>query len=422
MSVLRSTQIVIAGTGVAAGALACQLLGRGCAVTIVAGNPPRSRGPVIEALPHSSVHLFAETGLRHAFLAADPITVDGFDNQFNDTPRLLVGTWTHLNRTALARHCLQAAVDRGARVVHGFTQLGGGIFAVVDATGRAARHSRPIRRTNPATATIFTSRPPSEPRPARVIRTSTGWAYRIDHRGATTTGVITDRHPVDTLDTNAANRLGVGHAERAAVHTCPVQWALEPIEHRRIAIGDAALALNPLAGQGVRFALTSALAAAAVIGSWIDGHEEPYITSYYDTFVDSARTRHLTTLSAILDDPTPAPTPDAQQHLNPQSAVTFTAKTVTTGQIRDGRIVAETAIQLPDGGLTRYLGNIDLMLLRDATGHSATLAQLHRTLARRVGPHTANTVISWAVHKRLLAVSQAPSSLHHDRRNELEPQ
>ncbi|MFZ0226846.1 MAG: hypothetical protein WAL41_07865, partial [Mycobacterium sp.] len=323
MSASRAPHIVIAGDGIAASALACQLRDSGCRVTIAAGTHLHSDGAVIEALPRAAVQLFAETGLRHALLASEPITVDGFDNRFHDIHRLLDGAWTHVDRSALARHCLQAAVDRGTRVQRGFDQLSSGVFAVVDATGRAARRSRPIARSRPATAAVFTGRPQSGPRPARVIRTPSGWAYRIDHPAATTVGVVTDRHPADTLHSDVATRLGVDsdNIDRRSVHTCSVQWSLDPIDRRRIAIGDAALALNPLAGQGVRFALASTLAAAAVIRSWIDGRDDHYIDTYYRTFVAGVRTRHLATLKAMFDGTPPRDVPDATRRLDPQCPV-----------------------------------------------------------------------------------------------------
>jgi hypothetical protein len=398
---------VIAGDGIAASALACQLLDSGCGVTIAPGKHPRSDGPVIEALPAAAVHLFTETGLGQALSASNPITVDGFDNHFHDTYRVLDGTWIHLGRFTLARHCLQAAVDRGAHILRGPGQVGGGAFAVVDATGRAARRSRPIQRSRPATATVFTGRPQSGPRPARVIRTASGWAYRIDHPAATTVGVVTDRHPVDTLHTDVVKPLGIdsGDIDRHSVHSCCVQWSDDPIGRRRIAIGDAALALNPLAGQGVRFALASALAAAAVIRSWVDGCDDHYVDEYYRTFIASVRARHLATLNAMFDGTPPPDAPAAPRRLDPQSPVSFTATAVTTGQNRGGRIVAEQAFRLPDGGLTRYVGGVDLMMLRDATTHGATLAEVYRALADKIGPQTANTLISWAVREGLLTVS-----------------
>jgi hypothetical protein len=99
-------------------------------------------------------------------------------------------------------------------------------------------------------------------------------------------------------------------------------------------------------------------------------------------------------------DGTPPPdAPDATRRLDSQSPVAFTATAVTTGQNRDGRIVAEQAFQLPDGGLTRYVGAVDLMALQDATTHGCTLAEVYRALADKIGPQTADTLISWAVRQ-----------------------
>jgi 2-polyprenyl-6-methoxyphenol hydroxylase-like FAD-dependent oxidoreductase len=409
----RSPHIVIAGDGIAASALACQLLDSGCRVTIAPGKHPRSEAPVIEALPYAAVHLFTETGLGQALSASDPITIDGFDNHFHDTHLLLDGAWIHVDRSALARHCLRAALDRGARLLRDPNRVGRGVLAIVDATGRAARRSRPIQRSRPATATIFTSQPHSEPRPGRVIRTASGWAYRIDHPTATTVGVVTDRHPADIVHTDEVKHLGIDSADidHHSIRNCSVQWSDDPIGHRRIAIGDAALALNPLAGQGVRFALASTLAAAAVVRSWVDGHDDHYIDEYYRTFIAGVRARHLATLNAMFDGTLP---PDPPPRLDPQSPVSFSATAVTTGQNRGGRIVAAQAFQLPDGGLTRYVGGVDLMMLRDATTHSGTLAEAYQALADKIGLQTANTLISWAIREGLLTVSETRCDDHQD--------
>jgi hypothetical protein len=227
--------------------------------------------------------------------------------------------------------------------------------------------------------------------------------------------MVTDRHTVDTVPTDVAMHLGVDsdHLNRHGVHRCSVQWSVDPIGRGRIAIGDAALALNPLAGQGVRFALASTLAAAAVIRSWADGCDDHYIDSYYRTFIADLRTRHLATLNAIFDSTASPETPEATRRLDPQSAVSFTATEVTTGQNRGGRIVAEQAFELPDGGLTRYVGGVDLMDLQDATAHCVTLAEVYRALADKLGPQTADTLISWALRQGVLAVSQRPRNTRH---------
>jgi hypothetical protein len=51
------------------------------------------------------------------------------------------------------------------------------------------------------------------------------------------------------------------------------------------------------------------------------------------------------------------------------------------------------------------VGGVDLMM-RDAITHGATLAEVYRALADKIGPRAADTLIAWAARQGLLTVSE----------------
>ena len=77
------------------------------------------------------------------------------------------------------------------------------------------------------------------------------------------------------------------------------QWCENPIQGRRIAVGDAAFSCDPLAGQGIRFALASAFAAASVIQYWKENSNRGAANRFYRDFVGQARVRHLEFLAKL---------------------------------------------------------------------------------------------------------------------------
>jgi 2-polyprenyl-6-methoxyphenol hydroxylase-like FAD-dependent oxidoreductase len=291
--------VIIAGAGVAGAALAGLLRDRGFGVILLARRPPRpdagpNTGPIIEALPETATRLFAEVGLASTLAAAGAVTVEGFDNAYNaESIQRLSGRWVHVDRTQLTRLCLMTARRHGATMLPATglsTPVPNGdqveidvaigaqrthlrAFAVVDATGRAARWSRPISRAGTQTATLYRGPGRAEARPGRVIQTNDGWAYRLDHPEATTVGIITEsRAPITAskLTLGVAARLDVtnpGSYAQMITRPAAIQWTHQPVTSTRLALGDAALAYSPLAGQGLRFAVASALAAAAVLTS-----------------------------------------------------------------------------------------------------------------------------------------------------------
>jgi hypothetical protein len=165
----------------------------------------------------------------------------------------------------------------------------------------------------------------------------------------------------------------------------------------RLAIGDAALAFNPVAGQGLRFAVASALAAATVLSSW-NGGSGTLASDYYRSFVDGARARHLAKLAAIdVVDPPAARTPPTDV-LSQYTALRFAAGIERVGVNIGGRIVPDDCCVLPDGGLVRWVGGFDLLQLRTAVAEGRTWTQVCAALtAAGVPGNTAPALLSWAL-------------------------
>ena len=69
--------------------------------------------------------------------------------------------------------------------------------------------------------------------------------------------------------------------------------------------------------------------------------------------------------------------------IDPCARIRFCAPSRIVGQNRGGRIVADEGFVLADGGLTRWVGGIDLAVLREATTGEPDLPELLRALDRR---------------------------------------
>jgi 2-polyprenyl-6-methoxyphenol hydroxylase-like FAD-dependent oxidoreductase len=426
--------VIIAGAGVAGAALAGLLRDRGFGVIVLARCPSRrgagtGTGPVIEALPEATTRLFAEVGLAGALASAGAVVVEGFDNSYKaGASRRLGGRWVHVDRIELARLCLTVARRRGVTMLPSAglstpVTKGDGVeldvaiggqqarlraFAAVDATGRAARWSRPISRAGTQTATLYRGPGSGEARPGRVVRTQDGWAYRLDHPEATTIGVVTGERAHATrgvLDPRVAARLGITNPDcyvPMVTRPAAIQWTDQPVAQARLAIGDAALAYSPLAGQGLRFAVASALSAAAVLTSWREATQGRVLAAnYYRAFVASARTRHLTKL-ATLDGEVPTDS-NTSQALHVDRRLRFIAPVKHTAMNAQGRIVAGAAVMCADGGLARWINGLDLLHLRDALAGDRTVGEATAALtATGLSPAAAVTILAWALRCGLI--------------------
>jgi hypothetical protein len=156
------------------------------------------------------------------------------------------------------------------------------------------------------------------------------------------------------------------------------------------------MAYNPLAGHGIRFAIQSAFAAAAVIRTWRDTPADAAVAEqYYEEFVSAAWRRHIAFLRG----------PSVSRQANPSLAgqVRFIALTRVTGIQRDGRIVPEEAVQLLDGGLVRWVGGVDLLNMRNLAAVPIQLPQLIARLSiLGLMPGQASQLVEWCLVRGVL--------------------
>jgi 2-polyprenyl-6-methoxyphenol hydroxylase-like FAD-dependent oxidoreductase len=390
--------VVIAGTGIAACAVAARLLDAGHRPLLLGSGIAQPRGA--EILPPDAHTQIDALGWRAVLRAAGALSIEGFENHWDiQRPAVKRGGFLHVDRRALADAALAHVVERGAVVVGcrplpPLQPISEGVetlvectrrrfIAALDATGRAAAWSRPVRRFGRLVADVFEVEGPpgTSPLRGRVVATGAGrWAYRVGLRDCTTIGVVAPAAAAQrSLDLEVRQRLAVpdGAAAFVACRSASPQWSTEPALRHRLAVGDAAFASDPIAGQGIRFALASAIAAAAVVCTLTgqdDGRAELAL-EYYRDFVDSARDRHLRFL-ARLDNGLESPQPAGALPRTLQ----FRANARTTGLNIDGVIVPGIAVDLPDGGSVRWLGTFDLLILRELAQDPVSSDSLVRSL------------------------------------------
>ncbi len=411
----RACVVAIAGCGVAASAAALALRARGFDVEMLV-RADRCALPSVEALPEGAARLLDSLCGAAALRRACAVAVRGFENGWSDAKRPIRhdGWWVHVEREALARELLAEASARGARQVL-IDRLPRGLdeaaaiaasspFAFVDATGRSAYWSRPVERDGRGCAIVHAAPGSSTARPGRVMPLDGGWCYALAHPDLSTIGVVHDSSNGPEPDLVEVTRLlGLPLDEQlpTARRPCFAQWATSPMVERRISIGDAALAYEPLAGQGVRFAFASALAATATLTALRDGCDGAIAERYYAGFVASARARHVRKLAEMRRR---EPEERASVSLHADDRLSFVANTVRAPLQKQGALVIDEAIILPDGGLVRWLGSFDLLTLREWTRSPIRVRMLTEQL-RDAGVPKAQTgaLLVWCSRQQILA-------------------
>jgi hypothetical protein len=387
----KSDGIIIAGAGIASAAMALRLLSLGHNPSVVTLGRQITEG--MEAIPEEALPLIAELGLNDAVYQAGGKIVPGFENAWvRAAPVLKSGRWLQIERRAFAAAAIRVALSRGARlsVVKHLPPIPRRCLAAVDATGRSAAWSRPIRRQGNQAADVFEILSTAER--GRIERSSDGWIYRI----GSTVGVVSPQR-----------RRSAAPAEARFLGRRPAfpQWCEKPIDGHRIAVGDAALAHNPLAGQGIRFALASAFAATSVIQAWADKGDARAACRFYTSFVAQARIRHLEFLHRLeLDEAPEIPLP-----LPPQ--VRFSGRSGVAELSVDSRIVTGQAILLKGPTAVRWLGGVDLLqvgrLARKPVRSESLLREIE---AAGLEPARASAVLSWCLRHGILTSVRATTA------------
>ncbi len=201
-----------------------------------------------------------------------------------------------------------------------------------------------------------------------------------------------------------------------------VQWPKRVVQHRLLAVGDAAFAHDPVSGQGVRFALSCALAVAAAIRTWRRSPDDALLaTQFYEELVATERDRHCALLQTLYgtqfdftagrDHRAVTPSEDLipQRELNLRGqmkepkAIQFNARVEAAPLQIGGFIERGEVIRLPDGGAVRWIGGFDLIRLRDLARRRLPFTQLiERLVDEGVEADRSLTLVRWCCAKRIL--------------------
>jgi 2-polyprenyl-6-methoxyphenol hydroxylase-like FAD-dependent oxidoreductase len=271
----------------------------------------------------------------------------------------------------------------------------------VDATGRSALRTG-ARREPPALAYLFDG-PPADA--LAMLRAPAWWGYRIgDDRGSTVAVVGGKPYPSERearawAESAFGVALGASPATRRAAGT---QRAPEPVVANRIAVGDAALAQDPMNGQGQSFALTSAALAAATIRTCVERLALGELARGFYAAAVARAARH----AAPRDD---APGDGAAgDGARVPGAVDLGRTYVFAGDVRRGGVlqdglIAEELVVAWDGAQARWSAGVDLLHLAEtAAGASAGWHVIDRLARRGVGWDRAVAVVSAAIARGLL--------------------
>jgi flavin-dependent dehydrogenase len=429
---LLEREIAIAGAGIAAAAVAIQLSNYGFRPVLLSRGLPCISG--IEAISESALRLFAALDLLPVLERAGGVWVEGFENAWQSNETIVrSGSYIHVERMALWQAMLAAAIERGATLITCHTRPAMRVAAdcvrvkidrverqfaaAIDATGRSAIWSRSVRWHHRDIATIYQAIGNTNLLRGRIARISDGWVYRLGLPDRITVGVVSapQIHP-QQLDATIREHLCLEKTQLSFIGRRPAfpQWAAAPIEDRRIAVGDAALASNPIAGQGIRFALSSALAAAAVVRTW---HESPAdrdgVTEFYNKFAIAERQQHLVATDSLY-----ASESVATNNIRPQLifdrtnlplTICFTAKIAMTKLYINGLIQPAQSLVLPDGKAVRWLGNFDLLTLQEFGREPIpTATVIDRLTLTSISQEYALLLIQWCLEHEVF--SSIPSS------------
>ncbi|CAA9219313.1 MAG: hypothetical protein AVDCRST_MAG10-569 [uncultured Acidimicrobiales bacterium] len=403
----RGPDVVIAGGGIAAAATAIRLRALGLSVGLVVRELPPLPG--IEAIPLRALELFDVLGEPDVAEEAGAVEVEGPAHEWHGAAGRVPARFVHVDRVALAAQLLSRAELRGATVqrtprLPRPEDVPATTVALVDGTGRAAAWSRPVQTQGSAVAWQFRA-PPADEVAGRIVRGDGWWAYRLGHAGASWVGVVTAAGTLaPSVLESAAGRLGVPPESMVAQGRRPawVQHAAQPVSGRRIAVGDAALAHDPIAGQGIRFALGSAIAAAATVATWAgDPSRREIATGYYRNLVEAEAVRHRTALDELANPYQQAPS--RPEPPTEPAVVRFRADVVQTELSVDGRIEVGPAVRVRDGRTVRWVGAYDLLdLARLAADPTPRMLVVAGLLEAGLDVATARALVSWALGNGVL--------------------
>jgi 2-polyprenyl-6-methoxyphenol hydroxylase-like FAD-dependent oxidoreductase len=413
-----SHDVLIAGAGIAAAATALRL----CALGLKPLMLGRTAGvsPGVEAIPAAALPLFRELGMEHVLEEAGATLVRGFENLWDSKhPDLRPGYWIHVERDKLAAAALREALKRGAsfRFSQGLPQLCrepdsvrimlDGVSldfeAAVDATGRAAVWSRPTRRHGSQIADLYDAVPDGKGMPARIVRLSEGWAYRIGVPSRNSVAIVspvgrTRRVPDALLE--QALCISASACRFVGRRPAFAQWSEHPVNGRSLAVGDAAIAYDPLAGQGIRFALSSAITASSVINTWRKAPSAAETASrFYEEFAVRSREAHI----QFVDQARTNASPTVHEAPVVPETLVFSKEVVQTALQFNGEIRMGSAFRLPGGNCVRWAGEADLIEVQNSLPAKICTSDLiARFMVRSDDSAKAQALLEWCLRHKVL--------------------
>ena len=437
MTVVRANaDVVIAGGGPAAAAAAISLASSGIDTLLLVS--PRHTLKMAEAIPAAALSLFEALGLTDLIRGIGTV-LRGVENRWElENPVTRGDSFVVVDRAEFARRMLGAAVSRGVSVeavssrpalisradriaveISGRTRE---FDCAIDATGRAAIWSSPVQRMGRMIAGVFEAPPFKRLAGLKLVRTGHGWAYLIGRQNYTTVGMISPRHQSDQFPEQIADELGTLLRDMHSVGRRPatVQWAMSPIRDRVIAVGDAALAHDPISGQGIRFALASAIAAAAVIRTWRRfPFDRKTPADFYTDFVTTERERHLRFIQSFYGEQlvdgightietsqAAAVSNSIAQHSELGAKLYFSGHIESAPLHLNGYIERGETLRGPDNRAFRWLGGFDLLRLRDLARDPVTIPSLIQMLILEgLDADRAAVIIDWCVVNRILGIA-----------------
>ena len=319
--------IAIAGAGPAGSAAALRLAGLGCRVALIEAT--RFEKPRVgESLAPAVQPLLRDLGVWPGFLELRPLASNGTRSVWgSDTPEVhshIMSPWGcgwHVDRLAFDRMLADAAVRAGAVLLCGTAVVGcaeeangwtlwlreAGPFTLgarvfIDATGRGARLGacvsarRMVLDRLAGVAVQFHGIDSQREGYVQVEATRDGWWYTAPvPQGRLIAMLMTDSDLCGrgrlALEPQWRARLRAAPATRARLARGRVSWGprvFSAASHRLrrresqpwIAVGDAALAVDPISGSGIVRALRTARAGAETAVAVLEGRMQEAIGAY----------------------------------------------------------------------------------------------------------------------------------------------
>jgi menaquinone-9 beta-reductase len=427
--VVASADIAIVGGGPAGAAAAILLARNGARVTLIDDglSRPRIEGLSPRVLQILQAHRFEAAGVGPAV----PRAIDW--GALGATPNHEHPVERRAFDAALRRQAEREDVTviraRAGRLSTGQVTLPGGTLRaglVVDARGRAAPVARGRLRGPQSIAIVGWAGPPTNAG-ASISARSDGWVWRVTvPRTGDWIQLVRDAHEL------APGAGGLAEAWREAIGgPAPGRLAARAAELRLTSprldpalprIGDAAVALDPLSGHGVFWAISSALAAPPMLRAILDGQVVLACAFYRDrvaaTFWRQARIgRDFHRMSGLA---TPfwasrSAWPDDEPAHRRVEAASLRHGVV----VRDGRLVeAEVLVtpREPDG--VAYVAGREIAPVLRRLGGSALpgRAEFCARILPEAPPAEAALVHDWLVDRGVRAL---PPTAGHDRQMEV---